>query len=131
MILFLDLKLSRAFASSDLFVMPSNTETLSFVTLESLASGVPVVGVAAGGLLDLIESDKTGYLVEDNDNMVEFNIKIRKLLADSGKRKLLGQNAVEWAQKWSWENSMSVFRNIQYQKAIKTHRILSEKPLSL
>ncbi|CAN0395301.1 unnamed protein product, partial [Ectocarpus sp. 8 AP-2014] len=47
--------LSQAFASADVFVMPSDSETLGFVVLESMASGVPVVGANAGGIPDLIE----------------------------------------------------------------------------
>lgn len=46
--------LSQAFASADVFVMPSDSETLGFVVLESMASGVPVVGADAGGIPDLI-----------------------------------------------------------------------------
>lgn len=46
--------LSQAFASADVFVMPSESETLGFVVLESMASGVPVVGADAGGIPDLI-----------------------------------------------------------------------------
>ena len=43
-------ELSSAFASADAFCMPSDSETLGFVVLESMASGVPVVGAAAGGV---------------------------------------------------------------------------------
>lgn len=46
--------------------MPSDSETLGFVVLESLASGVPVIGARAGGIPDLIdesEDSRTGYLV--------------------------------------------------------------------
>lgn len=50
--------LSQAFASADVFVMPSDTETLGFVVLESMASGVPVVGADAGGIPDLIGDGK-------------------------------------------------------------------------
>lgn len=50
--------LSQAFASADVFVMPSDTETLGFVVLESMASGVPVVGANAGGIPDLIDDGK-------------------------------------------------------------------------
>jgi hypothetical protein len=55
-------ELSQAFASSDVFVMPSDTETLGFVVMEAMASGLPVVGVAAGGLLDIVQNGVTGYL---------------------------------------------------------------------
>ncbi len=47
-------ELSSAYASADIFVMPSETETLGFVALEAMASGLPVVAVAAGGLVDII-----------------------------------------------------------------------------
>ena len=42
--------LSSAFASADVFCMPSDSETLGFVVLESMACGVPVVGANAGGI---------------------------------------------------------------------------------
>ena len=41
-------------ASADIFMMPSESETLGFVALEAMASGIPVVSVAAGGLVDII-----------------------------------------------------------------------------
>ena len=47
-------ELSAAYASADIFMMPSETETLGFVALEAMASGLPVVAVAAGGLTDII-----------------------------------------------------------------------------
>lgn len=47
-------ELSQAYASADIFVMPSETETLGFVVLEAMASGLPVVAVAAGGLTDIL-----------------------------------------------------------------------------
>ena len=47
-------ELSAAYASADIFMMPSETEALGFVALEAMASGLPVVAVAAGGLTDII-----------------------------------------------------------------------------
>ena len=47
-------ELSSAYASADIFMMPSETETLGFVALEAMASGLPVVAVAAGGLVDIV-----------------------------------------------------------------------------
>ena len=48
-------ELSSAYASADIFMMPSETETLGFVALEAMASGLAVVAVAAGGLVDIIK----------------------------------------------------------------------------
>lgn len=48
--------LSAAYASADIFMMPSESETLGFVVLEAMASGLPVVAVAAGGLTDILTS---------------------------------------------------------------------------
>ena len=48
-------ELSAAYASADIFMMPSETETLGFVALEAMASGLAVVAVAAGGLVDIIK----------------------------------------------------------------------------
>lgn len=53
--------LSQAFASADVFVMPSDSETLGFVVLESMASGVPVVGAQAGGIPDLIADGEVSF----------------------------------------------------------------------
>lgn len=52
-------ELSQAYASGDVFVMPSESETLGFVVLEAMASQVPVVCVAAGGLTDIVTAPGT------------------------------------------------------------------------
>ena len=51
--------LSAAYASADIFMMPSETETLGFEALEAMASGLAVVAVAAGGLVDIITKPGT------------------------------------------------------------------------
>ncbi|CAD6221803.1 unnamed protein product [Miscanthus lutarioriparius] len=53
-------ELSQAYASGDVFVMPSESETLGFVVLEAMSSGVPVVGARAGGIPDIIPEDQEG-----------------------------------------------------------------------
>jgi len=111
-------ELSQMFASADVFVMPSDSETLGFVVLESMASGVPVVGARAGGIPNLIKDGVDGYLVTpgDTDGFVE---KINLLRENKdGLRQRIGKKAREEAERWGWEAATSVLRNIQYEKAI-------------
>lgn len=109
--------LSAAFASADVFVMPSDSETLGFVVLESMASGVPVVGCAAGGILDLIHEGVDGYLVKpgDTDGYVK---KLQMLSKDKSLRQKMGIRARKEAEKWGWEAATSYLRNVQYEKAL-------------
>jgi len=57
-------ELAAAYASSDVFVMPSRTETLGLVLLEAMASGCPVVACRAGGVPDAVEDGVTGVLYD-------------------------------------------------------------------
>lgn len=109
-------ELQQAFASGDVFCMTSDSETLGFVVLESLASGVPVVGAAAGGLLDLIDDGVTGYLVTPG-NATEFANRIR-LLRDPQVRAQYAIQARKETEKWSWEQSMTRLMSVQYNVAM-------------
>ena len=113
--------LSAAFASADAFVMPSDSETLGFVVLESMASGVPVVGAAAGGIPDLIDNGKTSFLCPpgDTDAFVE---RLTMLQNDKPFRESLGKAARAEAERWGWEAATSVLRNVQYTKAMRNFR---------
>jgi sulfoquinovosyltransferase len=112
--------LSQAFASADVFVMPSDSETLGFVVLESMASGVPVVGAEAGGIPDLIADGKTSFLVPPGDT--DGFVARLKQLQDKKFRDKMGKAAREEAERWGWEAATSVLRNQQYEKALRNFR---------
>ena len=112
-------ELSQAFASADAFVMPSDSETLGFVVLESMASGVPVIGAAAGGIPDLIDDCKTGFLVPPGDT--KGFVERLEQLRDVSFRTKMGNTARKEAERWSWESATSELRNVQYEKALINH----------
>ena len=109
--------LSKAFATGDAFVMPSDSETLGFVVLESMASGVPVVAAKAGGIVDLIDDGVDSFLVEPG-NTEAFVARLRELRDTKGLSEKIGAAGRAEAEKWSWEAATSVLRNVQYEKAI-------------
>ena len=109
-------ELSQAFASADAFIMPSDSETLGFVVLESMASGVPVVAANAGGIPSIITNEKDGFLVETGD--IDGYVARLRQLEDAKYREEFGKAARAEAERWGWEAATSVLRNVQYEKAM-------------
>jgi glycosyltransferase involved in cell wall biosynthesis len=94
-------ELAAAFASADLFLMPSRTETLGFVVLEAMASGCPVVAARAGGIPDMVDHEESGILY-DPDREQDAIEAIRDLLAHPGKRRFLARMGRKRAEEASW-----------------------------
>jgi glycosyltransferase involved in cell wall biosynthesis len=74
----------------DLFVLPSVQEAFGIAVLEAMAAGLPVVASAVGGLRELVENGRTGWLVPPEDPRALAE-RIGMLLADPEQRRVLGQ----------------------------------------
>jgi len=109
-------RLSQAFASVDIFVMPSDTETLGFVVIESMSSGVPVVGARAGGIPSIINDGVTGLLANPNDPK-DFAAKVKSLLEDRAGLTEMASKARAEMELFNWEAATSYLRNVQYKQA--------------
>lgn len=57
----------RAMSSSVATIVPSRSESFGWVNIESMAMGTPVVASAVGGIVDVVEDGKSGFLVEPDD----------------------------------------------------------------
>ncbi|GIW29592.1 MAG: N-acetyl-alpha-D-glucosaminyl L-malate synthase BshA [Meiothermus sp.] len=77
---------------ADLFLLPSEQESFGLVALEAMASGVPVVASRVGGLPELIEEGKTGFLrpMGDIPAMLEASLEI---LTSRTRRRAMGEAA--------------------------------------
>lgn len=106
--------LATAYASSDVFLHCSVTETFGLVVLESMASGVPVIARDEGGPSDIIQSGYNGYLVAASD-LSAFVDKVINLVQDARLRRQLGKNARQHAEGATWEEiNNKISRRIAY-----------------
>jgi glycosyltransferase involved in cell wall biosynthesis len=90
------------FRAADLSVLPSFLEATSITGLESMATGLPLVGTRVGGIPTLIADRETGLLVSPG-NASELAAAMDTLVADSSLRKTMGQAARARAvEQFSW-----------------------------
>jgi glycosyltransferase involved in cell wall biosynthesis len=113
------LELSEIYASADCFAFPSGTETFGNAPLEALASGLPVAGVASGGVTEFLSHGKNALLCAGG-NSGAFAEQLCTLMGDRGLRRELAENGWKLAQSRSWdrvfEDLLSVYRGLVTDK---------------
>lgn len=95
-------ELAALYASSDIFVFPSRTETFGQVVQEAMASGLPVVGYDSPGVKDLVEDGRTGYLAKKDGMTLQEGVE--KLVNSESLRKEFGENARKTSETKTWSN---------------------------
>lgn len=82
-------------ASLNVTVLPSSSESLSNVILESMAAGVPVVATNVGGNPEIIQDGETGFLADMDDDSLVKNVE--RLLLNPELRRQFGERAKAYA----------------------------------
>jgi len=95
-------ELGRAVASMDLLLNPSVTETFGNVTLEAMASGVPVIAARATGSTSLVADGETGRLIEPGD-AAGFAGAASDYVADPALRAAHGAAGEARSRAYSWD----------------------------
>jgi phosphatidylinositol alpha 1,6-mannosyltransferase len=93
--------LSEFYASADLFMFPSATDTFGNVLLEAMASGLPVVGADVGPTRELLAED-TGVTFAPGD-AADFARRVLDLATNDAWRTSLARNAVTFARQCTWD----------------------------
>jgi glycosyltransferase involved in cell wall biosynthesis/predicted metal-dependent phosphoesterase TrpH len=111
-------RLARAYASADVFLFPSATDTFGQVILEAQASGLPVIAVARGGPLSLIEDRVTGLLCEpDAQRLADA---LLELAGAPLLRERLAGAALRAARQRTWERTLERLAD-GYERALAGH----------
>lgn len=115
--------LAVAYASSDIFLFPSETETFGNVTLEAMASGLPTVCADAAGSRSLVENGTTGVLCPPRDAPA-FIDATRRLALDLELRERLGGAGREAARQYDWTSVLARMVSY-YENVLQTSRARS------
>ena len=101
----------------DLFVHPALAEGLGVATLKAAAAGVPVIGFAAGGLVEAVEDGVTGILTPPED-VAELQDAIATLMDEDETRERMGRAGRERMQKAFSIDTMADRHVALYEKVL-------------
>ena len=113
-------ELISQFRNADMFVISSYYETQSIVTLEAMASGLPVVASHSGALPELVNDGKSGLLFTSllPESMAE---KIMELMSDTKKRFEMGEHGRKLAENHDIHKTAHEYIAL-YMKMVTTHQ---------
>lgn len=109
-------ELQQAYASADIFVFPSKTDTFGNAVLEAMSSGLPVVVTNELGPKDFVRHGETGFVAESDEEFISYH---RLLLKDDELRKRMGQKAREYALTCNWDSIFETQLIGNYRKVIE------------
>jgi glycosyltransferase involved in cell wall biosynthesis len=100
--------LAAAYASADIFVFPSTTDTFGNVIIEAQASGIPVVVSDSGGPKELVRDNENGLITKSHD-IDDLTDALRRLIVDPALRERMRANARESVADRSWPWAFTKF----------------------
>ena len=116
-------EIDRILCFSDLFLLPSQTESFGLAALEAMASSVPVISTNTGGLPEVNEDGYSGYLSEVNA-VADMSANAIKILSDSAVLDQFKSNAKLQSQKFDLHQIVPMYERI-YEETLKRFLVLN------
>ena len=109
----------KFYGASDLFVLPTKYDPFAGVTLEALASGLPVITTSLNGAAEIIKEKETGFIISDPEDVSAFAAKVVEYFTRAD-RSRMSQAASESVREFSIERcverTLSVFEKVLKEK---------------
>lgn len=103
-------------ATSDVFVLPSLSEGFPVVSLEAMASGLPIVATKVGGLPEIVKDGENGFLVEPK-SPEQIAERVLLFLNNDELRQRISRNNKEKVKEYSWGSVVSKLERL-YQSLL-------------
>ncbi len=117
------MELSKLYASCDIFVCPSSTETFGNVVLEAMTSGLAVIGADAGGIKEIIQHKRNGLKFKARDAGQLYNC-MAELMENKNLREYLKANGIKFGKSRSWEKIIDGLVDI-YKEVLEERSTIS------
>jgi glycosyltransferase involved in cell wall biosynthesis len=104
------------YARCSVVVLASRQETAPMTVIEAMAAGKPVVATRVGGVPDLVEDGRSGFLVapDDMEGLARSSLQV---LTDAELRRSMGERGRELAQRFRADTVGAAYRDLYYQLA--------------
>ncbi|MEW5675332.1 N-acetyl-alpha-D-glucosaminyl L-malate synthase BshA [Flavobacterium enshiense] len=112
-------EINQILSYSDLFLLPSETESFGLAALEAMASGVPVISSNSGGLPEVNKQGFSGYL-SDVGNVEDMAKNAISILSDDNNLLQFKKNALELAKEFDIKQIMPLYERL-YEKALQKY----------
>lgn len=90
----------KVLANADILIHSTINEAFGMALVEAMSCGMPVVAFRSGGIPEIVENGKDGFLVEPND-LDSFTEKVKQLIENADLRNQFAANAIERSKAFS------------------------------
>ena len=109
--------MAKLYSAADVYLFPTLAETFGMTIVEAMSCGLPVITFETGGVPEIVENEKTGFVVEYK-NGEKLISALEKLLVNDDLREKMAENAVEASKKFSSERMALEYLQL-YEEVLK------------
>jgi len=113
------------YAAADIYVSPSQEDSFGLPVLEAMACGLPAITSVFAGVCALIHSEVDGFVLSDPHDTQTLGQLLKRLFDDHDYRLRIGQAAAKTAERYTWDRSAQLLREILSDRASKKRDALA------